>query len=30
MKFVVFWEIHSGTRSEIIAKGDMFHDELAS
>ena len=28
MKFVVFWEICSGTRDEIIAKGDVFHDEM--
>lgn len=28
MKFVVFWEIRSGTRDEIIAKGDVFHDEM--
>lgn len=28
MKFVVFWEIQSGTRDEIIAKGDVFHEEM--
>ena len=28
MKFVVFWEICSGTRDAIIAKGDAFHDEM--
>jgi hypothetical protein len=28
MKFVAFWEICSGTRAEIIAKGDVFHDEM--